>query len=141
LAELVQYCPEEAETSKVKKSKAIWTSLELNLMLGFLYLAAVACGLPVLERDILSGAASNRFGYVNGFVKTVPKFQTLLNDLEQDKRQTQLNLEILLRPINIAVKPKWLRETARDLDKTLSRNNLNSQGFSAPSAIQAKVFL
>lgn len=43
-----------AETHK--KSKAVWTSLELNLMLGFLYLAAVACNLPVLERDILFGA-------------------------------------------------------------------------------------
>lgn len=52
------------------KSKAIWTSLELNLMLAFLYLAAIACNLPVLERDVLVGAKQNKFGYFSSYVKT-----------------------------------------------------------------------
>jgi len=43
-------------------------------MLGFLYLAAVACSLPVLEKDILNGAQNNRFGYLNGYIKTLAKF-------------------------------------------------------------------
>jgi hypothetical protein len=38
------------------RAKAIWTSLELNLMLAFLYLASIACSIPVYEKDILNGA-------------------------------------------------------------------------------------
>jgi len=103
-------------------------------MLGFLYLAAVACSLPVLEKDILNGAQNNRFGYLNGYIKTLAKFQ-------DTNPKEDLNLQVLLRPVNVAFKPKWLRETARDLDKSLNLANLNAQGFSAPSVSLAKLFL
>lgn len=109
LDEMTKYSAEQPKG----KPKAIWTSLELNLSLAFLYLSAIACGLPVLERDVLNGAAANRFGYLNGYLKTCAKFEPVLSDCK-------INLALLLRPINVAHQPKWLRQTARDLDKTLN---------------------
>jgi hypothetical protein len=127
--EMDKYCDEEKP-----KIKAISTSLEINLMIAFLYLAATACSLPVLERDILEGAQNNRFGYLNGYLKTIAKFG-------DDKLVPENRLEILLRPINVAAKPKWLRETARDLDKSLQRTYLNNQGFPSPPLVLAKSHL
>ena len=46
-----------------------------------------------------------------------------------------------MRPINIAFKPKWLRDTVRDLDRTLCKTNVNSQGFYCPSLMLARVLL
>ena len=36
----------------------------------------------------------------------------------------------VLRPINVAHKNKWLRDTSRDLDKTIDLNLLSQQGYS-----------
>lgn len=68
------------------RPKAIWTSLELNLMLAFLYLAAIACGVPILEKDILNGAATNKFGYLNGYLKTNAKFEAVASAFDQDSK-------------------------------------------------------
>jgi hypothetical protein len=107
-------------------------------MLGFLYLAAVGCSLPVMESDILNGAQSNRFGYLNGYVKTIARFQEALLAMPDDK---QSDLQLLLRPVNVAFKPKWLRETARDLDKSLNLAHLTSQGFQTPTLALARIYL
>ena len=35
----------------------------------------------------------------------------------------------MLRPINVAFKNKWLRDASRDLDKTISLDLVNQQGY------------
>ena len=39
-----------------KKPTQIQTTLEVNLMLAFLFLAGLLCKVPILEKDILAGA-------------------------------------------------------------------------------------
>ena len=96
-------------------------------MLALLYLAAVACNIPVLEKDVILGAQQNKFGYFTAYLKTCPKFEQAIKVIVNSKpfKCTPINLEVLLRPINVAFKPKWLRETVRDLDKTLCRTYIN----------------
>ena len=58
------------DRSEKKEAVKIHTSLELNLMLAFLYLSGLLCKLPVLESDILYGAQTNRFGYLTEYKRT-----------------------------------------------------------------------
>ena len=58
-------------------SPKIHTSLELNLMLAFLYLAGLLCKLPMLEHDILCGAQTNKYGYLTEYKKTAKLFPEL----------------------------------------------------------------
>lgn len=55
-------------------------------MLAFMYLAAIACGIPILEKDILNGAAANKFGYLNGYLKTNAKFEAVASAFDQDSK-------------------------------------------------------
>ena len=41
----------------------------------------------------------------------------------------------VLRPINVAFKNKWLRDASRDLDKTISLDLVNQQGYQRLSSI------
>ena len=109
-------------------------------MLAFLYLASIVCGIPVFEKDILNGAQTNKFGYLNCYLKTTSKFESVAAVLQQDCKQI-LNLSLLLRPINVAHNPKWLRTTARDLDKTLNMTYLTKHGFPTPSPTMARLYL
>ena len=62
--------------SSVKDSKEgaikvkIMNSLEVNLMLVFLWLGCLTSELPVLEKDILKAAQTNHFGYLNEYEAT-----------------------------------------------------------------------
>ena len=87
-------------------------------MLSFLYLAGILCKLPIFEHDILQGAQSNKYGYFTEHKRTVKLFPELRAQIIQT-----------LRPINVAHKNKWLRDTSRDLDKTIQLNLLNQQGY------------
>ena len=48
----------------------IMNSLEVNLMLAFLWLGCLTSELPVLEKDILEAAQRNTFGYLNEYEAT-----------------------------------------------------------------------
>lgn len=121
-----------------KKLKVkIMNSLEVNLMLAFLWLGCLTSDLPVIERDILEGAQRNKFGYLNEYEATFqllfdPKnwpaaskpnksFQTLMKTLKQ-------KISVGLRPINVPFKNKWLREASRDLDMQIRLNLVGTQG-------------
>ena len=65
--ELNKYAGGEADS---KKSSQIQTTLEVNLMLAFLFLAGLLCKLPLLEKDILVGAQKNLFGYLTEYQET-----------------------------------------------------------------------
>ena len=45
-------------------------SLEVNLMLAFLWLGCLTSDLPCIEKDILEAAQSNKFGYLNEYETT-----------------------------------------------------------------------
>jgi len=67
-------------------------SLELNLILYFLYTSALPFGSS--EFDILEGAQSDTFGYLSGY----QNYAFLRKSW------------YLLRPINVPFKNKWLRD-------------------------------
>lgn len=48
----------------------VMNSLEVNLMLAFLWLACLTSDLPVIEKDILHAAQHNTFGYLNEYETT-----------------------------------------------------------------------
>lgn len=77
--------------------RKIYSSLELNLMLTFLYLAALNQGLPVLEKDLLVGAQTDSFGYLTAY------------------KHFPTKKHYLLRPVNVPFKNKWLRDSLKDL--------------------------
>ena len=58
--------------SSESNSKKIYTSLEINLMLSILYLAAVNLDIPILEKDILTGAQLNKFKYLTAYKSSNP---------------------------------------------------------------------
>ena len=66
-----------SDKSENQQSPKIHTSLELNLMLGFLYIAGLLCKLPILEHDILYGAQANKYGYLTEYKKTAKLFPEL----------------------------------------------------------------
>lgn len=72
-------------------------SLELNLILYFLYVAGLKYG--VSEFDVLRGAQQNTFGYLTEF-----QHYTCLKKCWYQ-----------LRPINVPFKNKWLRDTTVSL--------------------------
>ena len=45
-----------AEKPEEKKANQIHTTLEVNLMLVFLFIAGLLCKVPLLEKDVLVGA-------------------------------------------------------------------------------------
>lgn len=79
--------------------KAPSHSLELNLMLAFVFMASRKLG--VLEKDVLLAARNDTIGYLTEY-----------------KRYEHLKqAHYKLRPINVPSKNKWLRETAGNLVK------------------------
>lgn len=73
-------------------------SLEPNLILCFIYLAGKSLG--VSEDDVLNAASQDDFGYLSSWAD----FSLLLK-----------RAHWAMRPINVAFKPKWLRETSASL--------------------------
>ena len=73
-------------------------SLEPNLILCFIYLAGKSLG--VSEADVLNAASHDDFGYLSSWAD----YSLLLR-----------RAHWAMRPINVAFKPKWLRETAASL--------------------------
>ncbi len=72
-------------------------SLELNLILVFVYMAGRSYG--ILEKDILQAAQTDQIGYLTLY-RNYPKLA---------------KANYLLRPINVPFKNKWLRDTASTL--------------------------
>jgi hypothetical protein len=72
-------------------------SLELNLILYFIYISGLKYGIS--ESDVLRAAQSNSFGYLTQF-----HAYTFLK-----------KSWYLLRPINVPFKNKWLRDTVSQL--------------------------
>lgn len=50
-------------TTKTK----VFNSLDVNLMLVFLWLGCLTLDLPVIEKDVLSGAQKDTFGYLSEY--------------------------------------------------------------------------
>ena len=73
-------------------------SLEPNLILCFIYLAGKSLG--VSEHDVLNAASRDDFGYLSSWAD----FSLLLK-----------RAHWAMRPINVAFKPKWLRDTSSSL--------------------------
>lgn len=48
----------------------VFNSLDVNLMLVFLWLGCLTLDLPVIEKDILLGAQKDTFGYLSEFQAT-----------------------------------------------------------------------
>lgn len=71
-------------------------SLELNLILVFIYMASRSFG--ILEKDVLYAAQSDQMGYL-----------TLYREHSHLKKA-----HYLLRPINVPFKNKWLRDRVSD---------------------------
>eukprot|EP00347_Sterkiella_histriomuscorum_P010411 403376406 len=89
-------------------------SLELNLMLAFIYMASRKY--QILEKDILQAAQQNMIGYITEYK----------NHLHLRKA------DFLLRPINVPFKNKWLRDTVNDLT---NKDNLPIQTIDHESLI------
>ena len=51
--------PAVAEKAEEKAPNQIHTTLEVNLMLAFLFTAGLLCKVPLLEKDVLVGAQRN----------------------------------------------------------------------------------
>jgi hypothetical protein len=75
-------------------------SLELNLILCFIFASSP---IPISENEILLSAKNNTFGYLSAY----KEFSFLKKAWH------------LLRPINVPIKPKWLRETVESLPVTI----------------------
>ena len=88
-------------------------------MLALLHLAAIACEVPMLEKDLLKGAQSDSFGYLTEYRSTIARFPML------NARKVYNSL----RPINVPFKIKWLREASRNLDQMIKLNLLDKNGL------------
>lgn len=97
---------------KPKQKKLV--ILEVNTMLAFLYLAALKCDIPILEKDILFGAQNDSFGYLSEHQLTSDRVPHLTSSHKET-----------LRPINVPFKNKWLRETSALLDQSIQLNFLS----------------
>jgi hypothetical protein len=89
----------EAKVEEKLITKPPSHSLELNLILVFIYMASNSYG--ILEKDVLLAAQSNTIGYLTEYRKHLGLHKA----------------NYLLRPINVPFKNKWLRDTATDLFK------------------------
>ena len=74
VSEFQSYCVEQLKSSSASAAKApkyrVMSSLEVNLMLVFLWLGCLTSDLPLLEKDILEQAQDNSFGYLSEHVTT-----------------------------------------------------------------------
>lgn len=74
MEEFEGYCGEQlllkaSKNSQVPKYR-VMNSLEVNLMLVFLWLGCLTSDLPILEKDILRRAQDNSYGYLSEHVST-----------------------------------------------------------------------
>ena len=58
------------QTDKPVKLKVLNT-LEVNLMLAFIWLGCLTSDLPVLETDVLMNAQSDKYGYLSEYQITM----------------------------------------------------------------------
>ncbi|CDW89905.1 UNKNOWN [Stylonychia lemnae] len=114
---------QKPEESTLAKTKPPTHSLELNLILAFIYMASRQYG--ILEGEVLKAAQNNTIGYLTAF----------------KKHRHLAKANYLLRPINVPFRNKWLRDISSDFHKIDKINMTSSNIYQLVIKISDELFI